>query len=119
MFPPVKVLPLTAESVRNAYTRFDTDTVVLSIPGYPSPTDEQVQELAKTLVAGGGDRALLVCLEEDCAKALGHAIRLLDPGRACLCIDRVRLQNESFLDIGAPIGPALPVVVKTLVLSQN
>ena len=33
-------------------------------------------------------------------------------------IDRVRLGPESFLDVGAPIGPALPVVVKTLVLGR-
>ena len=112
-------MPLTAESVKNAYTRFDTDTVALSIPGYPSPTYEQVQELAKILVAGSGDRELLVCLETDMAKALGHSIRLCSPNKPCLCIDRVRLQNESFLDIGSPIGPALPVVVKTLVLSPK
>ena len=112
-------LPLTAEAVASAYTRFDTETVALSIPGYPSPSYEQVQELAKILVSGSENRELLVCVEEDCAKALGHSIRLLSPGRPCLCIDRIRLQNESFLDIGAPVGPALPVVVKTLVLSQN
>ena len=118
---PVAMLPmpLTAESVKNAYTRFDTDTVVLSFSGYAAPTYEQVQELAKTLVAGSGDRELLVCLETDMAKALGHSIRLCSPNKPCLCIDRVRLQNESFLDIGNPIGPALPVVVKTLVLSQT
>ena len=117
---PVAVLPMpiTAESVKNAYTRFDTDTVVLSLSGYPSPTYEQVQELAKILVAGSGDRELLVCVETDMAKALGHSIRLCSPNKPCLCIDRIKLQNESFLDIGSPIGPALPVVVKTLVLSK-
>ena len=112
-------MPLTEESVKNAYTRFDTDTVVLSLPGYPSPSYEQVQKLAETLVAGSGDRELLICLEQDYAKALGHSIRLLSPQKPCLCIDRIRLQNESFLDVGKPVGPALPVVVKTLVLSQN
>jgi ethanolamine utilization protein EutA len=112
-------LPLTAEKVANAYTRFDRSTVVLSLSGYPSPSYEQVQELAKVLVAGSKDRELLICLEQDCAKALGHSIRLLAPQKPCLCIDRIRLENESFLDIGMPVGPALPVVVKTLVLSQS
>ena len=117
---PVAVLamPLTEEAVKNAYTRFDTDTVALSFPGYPSPSYEQVQELAKILVAGSGDRELLICLEQDYAKALGHSIRLLAPNKPCLCIDRIRLQNESFLDVGKPVGPALPVVIKTLILSQ-
>ena len=112
-------LPLTAEKVANAYTRVDRSTVVLSLSGYPSPSYEQVQELAKVLVAGSKDRELLICLEQDCAKALGHSIRLLAPQKPCLCIDRIRLENESFLDIGMPVGPALPVVVKTLVLSQS
>ena len=112
-------LPLTAAAVENAYARFDTDTVVLSLPGC-LPTDyDRLQELAKILVAGSADRELLVCLETDMAKALGNCIRLLCPQKPCLCIDRIGLQNESFLDIGQPIGPALPVVVKTLVLSQN
>ncbi len=117
---PVAVLsmPVTAAGVEEAYARFDTDTVVLSLPGYPSPSYEQVQELAKTLVSGSGNRELLICVETDMAKALGHSIRLICPHRPCLCIDRIKLQNESFLDIGAPVGPALPVVVKTLVLSQ-
>ena len=111
-------MPLTEDAVANAYGRFDTDTVVLAFSGYRSPSYEQVQELAKILVAGSGNKELLVCVEQDCAKALGHSIRLLDPDRACLCIDRIKLQNESFLDIGTPVGPALPVVVKTLVLSK-
>ncbi len=111
-------MPVTAEKIADAYGRSDTETVVLSLSGYPSPSYEQVQELAKTLVAGSGNRELLICLEEDCAKALGNAIRLLQPGRPCLCIDRVQLQQESFLDIGAPVGPALPVVIKTIILSQ-
>ena len=110
-------MPLTVEKVAAAYTRFDTDTVVLAISGYVDPTYQQVQELAKYLTAGSGGRELLICLEQDCAKALGHSIRLLAPQKPCLCIDRIRLENESFLDIGMPVGPALPVVVKTLVLS--
>ena len=33
--------------------------------------------------------------------------------------DGLFLQEENFLDVGAPVGPAFPVVVKTLVLSKN
>ena len=118
---PVAVLPMppTAEQVKNAYLGQDSPTVVLALKGNIAPTYQQVQALAKTLVDGSGNRELLICVEQDMAKALGHSIRLLTPHRPCLCIDRVKLQNESFLDIGAPVGPALPVVVKTLVLSQT
>ena len=118
---PVAVLslPLTAEKVAGAYLGQDTDRVVLAIAGFACPTYQQVQELAKAIVSGSGNRELFICLETDMAKALGHAIKLQQSERPCLCIDRVRLQNESFLDIGTPIGPALPVVVKTLVLSTK
>ncbi len=117
---PVAVLcnPVTKEAVENAYGKQDADTLVLALEGFSSPSYEQVQTLAKTILAGCGQKELLLCLEEDCAKALGHAIRLLSPQTPCLCIDRIKLQNESFLDIGNPIGPALPVVVKTLIFSQ-
>ena len=111
-------MPLRPEAVADAYTRQDTDTVVLALPGYPSPSYGELHDLAKTLVTGSGQRELFVCLETDMAKALGNAIRLLQPDKPCLCIDRVSLGAESFLDIGMPVGPALPVVVKTLVLSK-
>ena len=118
---PVAVLsvPVTAQSVANAYAGQDAELVALAFPGYESPTYTQVQELAKTIVAGSGDRPRIICVEQDMAKALGNAIRLLSPKIPCLCIDRVKLQNESFLDIGQPVGPALPVVIKTLVLAAK
>ena len=117
---PVAVLPMpvTAEAVQEACQKQDT-AVALAISGYTAPTYEQVQQMAKAIVSGCGGREILVCLEADMAKALGHAICLLQPETPCLCIDRVKLQPESFLDIGAPVGPSFPVVVKTLVLSNN
>ena len=42
----------------------------------------------------------------------------MDADAQILCIDRVKLPEGSFLDVGEPVGPALPVVVKTLVLSK-
>jgi len=118
---PVAVLPVpvTVEAVKSAYLGQDAKTVALTIPNCPPMSYSEVRELAKTLVAGSGERELLVCLQRDFAKALGQCIRLLRPERPCLCIDGVALQNESFLDIGTPIGPALPVVIKTLVLQAE
>ena len=53
------------------------------------------------------------------AKALGQALAVrLPPEAEILCIDRIKVGEGSFLDIGAPVGDALPVVVKTLVLSK-
>ena len=62
---------------------------------------------------------ILLCLEQDMAKALGQALAVRLPNDAeVLCIDRIRVGDGSFLDIGTPVGCALPVVVKTLVLSK-
>ncbi len=98
----------------------DAETVVLAMPGFSEPTYDKITALADAIAAGTEGKSVYVCLESDMAKALGHALCLRLPAQTpCLCIDRVRLGEESFLDIGAPIGPALPVVVKTLVLSRH
>ena len=117
---PVAVLsqPITPESVKAAYAGQDAENVVLAISGSLSMNYEGIKALAQTLLAGSRGE-LLVCLESDMAKALGHCIRLAEPSRSCLCIDGLYLENESFLDIGSPVGPALPVVIKTLVLSTE
>ena len=53
------------------------------------------------------------------AKALGHQLSLRAGKDArILCIDRVALKEGDYLDVGAPVGPAMPVVVKTLILNR-
>ena len=99
-------------------SRYDTDTVVLALPGV-SGGYGQLSQLAANIARGTAGKPMFICLEADMAKALGQKLSLLLPDVPCLCIDRVQLQNESFLDIGAPVGPALPVVVKTLVLQNK
>ena len=90
---------------------------VIALPGLPSPDHETVRTLAKALSCVTGK--LLVCLETDMAKALGQALALeLGPEREILCLDRVKLPQGSYLDVGAPLGPALPVVVKTLAFER-
>jgi ethanolamine utilization protein EutA len=91
---------------------------IVSMEGIQSPSYRQVAELAEALVRQMPSPVLL-CLEQDMAKALGQALAVRLPLEApVLCIDRIRLEEGSFLDIGAPVGDALPVVVKTLVLSK-
>ena len=104
--------------IEERLSRYDTDTVVLSFPGI-SGSYGQLADLAAKIARGTAGKPMFVCLEADMAKALGQKLSLLLPEVPCLCIDRVQLQNESFLDIGAPVGPALPVVVKTLVLQNS
>ena len=92
---------------------------ILSLPEMAVPSYGRIRELADSLAATADSEPLLVCMEQDMAKALGQALSLrCPPGKPILCIDRVRLTEGSFLDVAAPIGPALPVVVKTLLLSR-
>ena len=126
---PVKNLPVavfTAQEqesevldgiIARKMAQFDSDTVVLAMPG--GGGYDRVSTLAQKILRGVGSRQVLVCLEADTAKALGQKIGLLSPDKPCLCIDRVRLTQGSFLDVGSPVGPALPVVVKTLVLENG
>ena len=94
------------------------ETPVIAMAGIPSPSYAQVAELAEALMAHARP-PLLLCLEQDMAKALGQALALrLPEGTPLLCIDRVRIPEGSYLDIAAPVSHALPVVVKTLVLGH-
>ena len=125
---PVKNLPVAVFSaqeqlsqtldslIADRLTQFDSDAVVLAMPG--GGGYDRISMLAQMILRGIGSRQALICLEADMAKALGQKIGLLAPEKPCLCIDRVRLTEGSFLDVGSPVGPALPVVVKTLVLER-
>lgn len=92
---------------------------VLALPGQSSPEYRCLTTLAEQLLAGCPEGPLLLCVEQDMALALGQALAVRTaPDRPILCIDRVSLEEESYLDVGAPLGPVLPVIVKTLVLNQ-
>ena len=111
--------PTLSELIAARLSAQDRQTVVLAMPGYPAPTYAQVKALAEKIAAGTTGRPAFVCLENDMAKALGHSLcLLLEAHTPCLCIDRLQLTESSYLDVGAPVGPALPVVIKTLILSQ-
>ena len=91
---------------------------ILAMPGKPSPTYREIVTMAEQIIAET-EGQILLCLEQDMAKALGQALAVrLPPGTPILCIDRVKVSEGSYLDIGAPIAHALPVVVKTLVLGR-
>ena len=120
---PVAAVPAEAQMdsarIREALSRQEGERVALALPGIIAPGYEQVKTMAANLALGIGSRPVIVALEQDMAKALGHALALiLPPDREVLCIDNVRLEEQSYLDVGAPVGPALPIVVKTLILSR-
>lgn len=93
---------------------------VLALPGIQSPGYRQVTALAEEIAVGVREGPVYVCLEADMAQALGQSLAArLGPQRPILCLDRVKLTQGAYLDVGAPVGPAIPVVVKTLVLSTQ
>ena len=113
---PLKNLPVVTQIP--ALSRLDTPGV-LAIPGMDSAHYGQILQLAEEIAQNWPPSPILIALQADMAKALGHALALRFPkDRPILCIDRVHLSQGSYLDVGAPIATALPVVVKTLILNR-
>ena len=92
---------------------------ILALPQMPTPSYRQIIAAAEQICAQAG-HPLLLCMEQDMAKALGQALAIRLPGETqILCIDRVKVSEGSYLDIGVPVAQAFPVVVKTLVLGNG
>ena len=92
-------------------------TAVLAMEGPAAPAYADVQALGERILAAVPEGPVLAALEQDMAKALGQSMALRTD-RPILCIDRVRLSDGDYLDVGAPVGPAFPVVVKTLIMTR-
>ena len=113
---PMKNLPVVTAPA--ALARLDGPGV-LSLPGVEDPGYGQVSAIAEEIAAAVPPGPILIALEADMAKALGHCLALrVEQDRPILCIDRVGLREGDYLDVGNPVGPALPVVVKTLVMGR-
>jgi len=118
---PMKNLPVVEDtdfSAPEASATVREEPSIRSFAGIQSPSYREIVQLAENICARVKP-PILLCMQQDMAKALGQALAVRLPGDASiLCIDRIRVGEGSFLDIGAPVGSALPVVVKTLVLSK-
>ena len=118
---PLKNLPVAQVSdLADIQRRLATqeNRAVLSYAGKQSPGYGEITRMAEEILSRT-QPPILLCLQQDMAKALGQALALRLPKDAeILCIDRILVGEGSFLDIGAPVGCALPVVVKTLVLAK-
>ena len=119
---PIKnaaVVPVSEVSQVGELLARQEGPAIVAMVGMASPTYREIAALADAL-AQQAPGELLMCLEQDMAKALGQALALRLPKDArILCIDRVKADAGSYLDIGAPVEHALPVVVKTLVLGSD
>ena len=113
---PLQNLPVVTDI--SALSRLDGPGV-LALPGIYAAHYGQITAMATEIAESWPPQPVLIALEADMAKALGHALALrLPQDRPILCIDRVRLEEGSYLDVGAPMAAAIPVVVKTLILSR-
>lgn len=113
---PKDVLP---EELRRCYATQDT-TAVLALPGFSGAGYREISVLADTLARSLPPGPVYITTRLDMAKALGQALALrLGPERPLLCLDGLSLEEGSYLDVGHPIGPALPVVIKTLILANH
>ncbi len=119
---PLKNLPVVCagpEDMAQKLGQLDGPGVVY-LADLPEMGYRQVTALAEKLAKGFGERPALAAVSRDLAKALGQAMALrLPENRAVLCIDGVKLGTGDYLDVAAPVGPALPVVVKTLVFDKT
>ena len=108
--------PALVKTIRSRMEACD-QAAVLALPGFCAPDYGAVRRLAQAVAQALAGRPAYIALEQDMAKALGQALALLLPEEApCLCIDGVSLEEGSFLNVASPVGPALPVVIKTLIL---
>ncbi len=104
--------------IRSKMAVLDESDAVLAFPGLESPTYEDIGLLADRIAEGLQGKPAYIALKTDMAKALGQKLSLLmGENTPCLCLDRLSVGPESYLDIGQPVGPSFPVVIKTLVLS--
>jgi ethanolamine utilization protein EutA len=97
--------------------------VAIGMRGVRSPSFDAIGKIADQILAGVSDALprwprLVVIVEEDMAKALGHALaRRLGDAADVVSIDGVKVENGDYVDIGSPLGQGrvVPVAVKTLI----
>jgi len=97
---------------------YEDITVAISLIGPKSPSYEEIKVIANEIIKLFEEinGPIIVVLENDFAKALGQVISLnLNKKREVICIDKISTKNGDYIDIGLPIGNAIPVVIKTLI----
>lgn len=112
---PIAYAACTVETVRHALQRQDV-AGILYIEQVKPLDYSAICALADVLVSAG---CTCVATGQDMAKALGQAMALrLRSDAPCLCLDGLQLAQGDYLDVGAPIGPAVPAVIKTLIFER-
>ena len=103
----------------------ETPQIALAIRGMSNPTFADIQRYGQGIVEGLASLVaeqipIIVMVDEDMAKALGHALSAhLPKDYPFICLDSGKVENGDYVDIGLPVaeGAVLPVIVKTLVFN--
>ncbi|EPF4528145.1 ethanolamine ammonia-lyase reactivating factor EutA [Enterococcus faecalis] len=103
----------------------ETPQIALAIRGMSNPTFADIQRYGQGIVEGLASLVaeqipIIVMVDEDMAKALGHALSAhLPKDYPFICLDSVKVENGDYVDIGLPVaeGAVLPVIFKTLVFN--
>ena len=109
--------PVLPQLIRQRISQEDV-TPVLYFPGFSGASYQQITQLADA-IAQTNEPLLLLALQQDMAKALGQALKLRKPDCGILCLDGLTLSEGDYLDVGNPIGPTFPVIIKTLAMSTQ
>jgi ethanolamine utilization protein EutA len=93
----------------------------IAFKGPKAPTYVQVKKAAKAIVDAyeNSTNPLIIILENDFAKALGLCINnILKGSKKVICIDKIKVDNGDYVDIGKSVSGVVPVVVKTLIFKN-
>ena len=105
-------------STRPLMELYEDEVLAVSIKGEKSPGYRELKLLADQIARlyEGLKSPVIVLLKEDFAKALSQMIRIHTPcSKPVICLDQIQVEEGDYIDIGSPIGSAVPVVIKTLV----
>jgi len=127
---PIKNIPIIKlfnkdENLPNMYDiiceklkLYDTSATAIAFRGPKSPSYLEIKSMAKSIVEAFKNRniPIIVIVEHDFAKALGQSINnLLKGSKGVICLDKIKVDNGDYVDIGKSISKVVPVVIKTLI----
>lgn len=105
-------------STRPLMELYEDEVLAVSIKGEKSPGYGELKLLADQIARlyEGLKSPVIVLLKEDFAKALSQMIRIHTPcSKPVICLDQIQVEDGDYIDIGSPVGSAVPIVIKTLV----
>jgi ethanolamine utilization protein EutA len=130
---PLKNIPIIKlfnenEDIREIYVQekkkiimYGNTEIAVSLKGPRSPSYEELKVISDEIIKLFENICgpIIILLENDFAKALGQVISLnLKNKREIICLDKISTNNGDYIDIGLPIGNAIPVVIKTLIYNS-